>query len=69
MTERLRTSITDRGEWPDDSLRSLRAAVNEELARRTTTSTESDDDELETLEQRLLREAQRYRNGSTAIRG
>lgn len=69
MSARLRTSITDRGEWPDDSLHSLRAAVEEELARRTTASTESDEGEFETLEQRLLREAQRYRNGSSAIRG
>ncbi|MDN3517972.1 hypothetical protein QWY84_10155 [Aquisalimonas lutea] len=69
MTERLRTRITDRGEWPDDSLRSLRTAVEQELARRTSASARSDDDELETLEQRLLREARRYRNGSAAIRG
>lgn len=68
MTKPLRNRITDRDEWPDASLRSLKAAVDEELARRTAESTESEE-ELETLEQRLLREARRYQNGGAAIRG
>ncbi|MDN3517243.1 hypothetical protein QWY84_06460 [Aquisalimonas lutea] len=54
LTERLRTRITDRGEWPNGFLRTLRTAVEEKIARRTTASAGSDEDELESFEQHLL---------------
>ncbi len=59
--------FNDRNAWPDHSLRQLLRRIDDELERRN--STEGRQEDLETLEQRLLNEARRYQQSGGVIRG
>ncbi len=60
-------AFNDRNAWPDHSLRQLLRRIDDELERRN--STEGRQEDLETLEQRLLNEARRYQQSGGVIRG
>ena len=60
-------AFTDRNAWPDHSLRQLLQRINAELERRS--RDEGQQEDLETLEQRLLNEARRYQQSGGVIRG
>lgn len=57
----------DRNAWPDHSLRELLQRIDAELERRG--KNEGQQEDLETLEQRLLNEAKRYQQSGGLIRG
>lgn len=62
--------LSDRTAWPDDALRQLLERIDAELESRTgQNADESASEDLETLEQRLLREARRFQKDSHILRG
>ncbi|SEO74235.1 hypothetical protein [Aquisalimonas asiatica] len=62
--------FSDRKAWPDDALRTLLERIDAELERREAQGTDHNDPrELETLEERLLREARKFQKESNVLRG
>ena len=59
--------FNDRNAWPDHSLHDLLQRIDAELERRSGNNGQQED--LETLEQRLLNEAKRYQQSGGVIRG
>lgn len=66
--------FSNREAWPDDALRTLLERIDAELERRQAQGAdqgagEDGTKDLETLEERLLREAKKFQKESHVLRG
>ena len=68
MPNKSSPGFTDREAWPDQSLRQLLQHIDDELERRANGEAEQQED-LATLEQRLINEVKRYQQSGGLIRG